>query len=314
MNKVTLCIPTLNPGKLAKEMVDALKLQTLQPHEILVIDSASTDGSIAAYAEVGAKIIAIQRQDFDHGGTRNIAYAQSMADVYVFMTQDAIPTDCNALQNLVNALVANEQCALVYGRQAPAPSAGVFARHARLYNYPAGQGVLLKSAADVPKLGIKTAFCSNSFAAYRRSAMEQIGFFATDTLFAEDSIAAAKLLQQGWLVAYAADAVVSHSHDYSLQQDFCRYFDVGAFHSMNDWYLSFLGKAEGEGMRFVRSEYHYLKQQGVCFALPKVVLRNGVRWMGYRVGRMQAKLPVAVKLKLTTNRAFWGKATSTLAR
>lgn len=304
-SKTTLCIPTLNPGRLAQQLVDALKAQTLQPDEILVIDSASTDGSITAYNDAGARIMSILRKDFDHGGTRNLAFKSSAADIYIFMTQDAIPVDTRALERIVEALSVNEHCGLVYGRQAPSQDAGVFAKHARLYNYPAGENTLLKSAADVPRLGIKTAFCSDSFAAYRRSAMEQIGFFSDNTLFAEDSIAAAMLLQRGWQIGYVANAVVTHSHDYSLKQDFCRYFDVGAFHSLNKWYMDFLGKAEGEGMRFVRSEYNYLKNQGVSFAMFRVILRNAIRWFGYKIGRMHALLPTKFKCWVSTNKAFW---------
>jgi len=270
-----------------------------------VLDSASTDGSVDLFKEISAKIILVNRADFDHGGTRNLAFQKSTADVCVFLTQDAIPTNSYAIENLVRALSENPSCALVYGRQAPAVGAGVFARHARLFNYPEGDGVVLKSQEDVPRLGIKAAFCSNSFAAYRRSAMEQIGFFSVNTLFAEDSIAAAKFLQLGWLIGYVPQAVVTHSHDYSLRQDFCRYFDVGAFHSMNQWYMDFLGKAEGEGKRFVRSEYSYLKQQGITLPLLRVIFRNGVRWLGYKVGRLHKFLPLALKLSLSPNKAFW---------
>lgn len=307
MFRLCLCIPTLNPGVLASRMVDALKLQTLLPEEILLIDSASSDGSINLFEEIGAKIIPINRANFDHGGTRNLAFQKSTADIYVFLTQDAIPTDIHAIENLVRALSENANCALVYGRQAPSTQAHVFARHARLFNYPAGDGVVLKSQEDVPRLGIKAAFCSNSFAAYRHSAIKEIGYFTVNTLFAEDSIAAAKLLQRGWSIGYVPQAVVIHSHDYSLTQDFCRYFDVGAFHSMNRWYMDFLGKAEGEGKRFVRSEYRYLKQEGVTLPLLRVIFRNGVRWLGYKVGRLQNHLPLAMKRCLSTNKAFWGR-------
>lgn len=311
--KVTLCIPTLNPGSFAGQMVDAIKQQTLRPDEILVIDSASTDGSIQMFEEIGANIISIQRADFDHGGTRNLAFKKSLADIYVFLTQDAIPVDSHALENLVNILFKHPGCALVYGRQAPANGAGAFARHARLYNYPPGNETVLKRIEDVPRLGIKTAFCSNSFSAYRRSALEQIGFFTVNTLFAEDSIAAAKLLQKGWQIGYVPHAVVAHSHDYTMKQDFCRYFDVGIFHSMNRWYIDLLGKAEGEGKRFVRSEYSYLKQEGVGMPLIKVIFRNGVRWLGYRVGRAHARLPLVVKRRISTNRAFWGRPDNMIA-
>lgn len=305
--KVVLCIPTLNPGTLAMQMVESIKCQTLQPNETIVLDSASTDGSIDVFKEIGAKIIPINRADFDHGGTRNLAFQKFKAEIYVFLTQDAIPTNFHTIENLVRALLENPKCALVYGRQVPSDRASVFARHARLFNYPAGDAVVIKSQEDVPRLGIKAAFCSNSFAAYRRSAMEQIGFFTVNTLFAEDSIAAAKLLQRGWLIGYVPHAVVTHSHNYTLNQDVCRYFDVGAFHSMNPWYVEFLGKAEGEGKRFVRSEYAYLKQECVTFPLLRVIFRNGVRWLGYKAGRLEKFLPLAIKRRLSPNKAFWGR-------
>ncbi len=136
--KLTVLIPTLNPGNYACSLVNALKLQTLQPNEILVIDSASTDGSIQAFEQIGARIIPINRAEFDHGGTRNLAFQKSIADVYVFLTQDAIPTDSHAIENLVRALSENPSCALVYGRQAPSTSAGVFAQHARLFKLSCG--------------------------------------------------------------------------------------------------------------------------------------------------------------------------------
>ena len=307
--KITLCIPTLNPGIFAGRMVASLACQTLQPDEILVIDSASTDGSINAFKKSGATIISINRADFDHGGTRNLAFEKSPADVYIFLTQDAIPADANAIEKLVLTLTENTSYALVYGRHAPSPGAGAFARHERLYHYPAGDGaVVLKSREDIPRLGIKTAFCSNSFAAYRHSAIREIGYFPVNTLFAEDSLAAARLLQRGWAVGYVPQAVVIHSHDNTLAQDFRRFFDTGAFHGMNRWYMDFLGKAEEEGIRFVRAEYGYLKRDGVTLPLLKVVFRNGVRWLGYKAGRLYKFLPFAMRRRFSTNKAFWKNA------
>ena len=305
--KIVLCVPTLNPGTLAAKMVNALKMQTLKPSEILIIDSASDDDSINEYRRIGARILPVLRKDFDHGGTRNIVFRTIEADIYIFLTQDAIPTDIYALEKLVAALKNDATLALVYGRQAAADDASTFAKHARFFNYPEGSDVIVKKAEDIPRLGFKTAFCSNSFSAYRRSAMEKIDFFPLNTLFAEDSISAARLLQIGWNIGYVPDAVVLHSHDYTLKQDFCRYFDVGAFHSMNPWYLKFLGGAEGEGVKFVRSEYIWLKKEKISFPFIKVVIRNGIRFLGYKVGRFQEKVPIFMKRKMTTNRAFWNR-------
>lgn len=305
--KVTLCIPVLNAGKLAKVMVEALKRQSFRVDKILIVDSASSDDCIHTYTEITSNIISIRRDEFDHGGTRNLAFQTSDSDFYVFLTQDAIPDDVDAIKNLIEGLIKHPECGLVYGRQKPDETAGIFARHARLYNYPDGSQIAIKGREDIPVLGIKTAFCSNSFSAYRSSAMEQIGYFPLNTLFAEDSIAAAKLIQQGWKIAYAPHACVVHSHDYTLSQEFKRYFDVGAFHSMNNWYMDMLGKAEGEGKKFVRSEYEYAKSRGVSFPMSRVVIRNAVRWMGYKTGKMQAFLPNGFKRYISTNKAYWTK-------
>ncbi|HBP78237.1 MAG TPA: rhamnosyltransferase, partial [Halomonas sp.] len=72
-------------------------------------------------------------------------------------------------------------------------------------------------------------------------------------ILSEDMMAGARLLQQGWKLAYCADACVQHSHNYSLSAEFKRYFDVGVFHHQEQWLLAWLGKAEGEGKRFVLS-------------------------------------------------------------
>lgn len=304
--KSVVCIPTLNPGELAAKMAAALAEQTLPLDAVLILDSASTDGSLAAYGSIpNVTVVPIQRGDFDHAKTRNLAFSLVPADVYVFLTQDAIPVNRYALDSLVGALSDHPECGMVYGRQVPAASAGFLAQHARIFNYPLGSDVVLKGREDIPRLGLKAAFCSNSFAAYRREAMEQIGFFSVPTLFAEDSIAATRMFQRDWKIAYVPMAQVEHSHDYSALQDFRRYFDVGSFHQMNPWYMEFLGGAEGEGLRFVKSEYRFLSERRQPLPAFNTILRNAIRWLGYRMGRVYQYLPLFLRLKMTTNRAFW---------
>ncbi|BBM05676.1 hypothetical protein HAALTHF_27910n [Vreelandella aquamarina] len=86
---------------------------------------------------------------------------------------------------------------------------------------------------------------SNSFAAYRREALLAAGGFPEGTILSEDMMAGARLLQQGWKLAYCADACVQHSHNYTLAAEFKRYFDIGVFHHREQWLLAWLGKAEG---------------------------------------------------------------------
>lgn len=313
MKKIVLCIPTLNPGDYAVKMVNALSIQSRRPDHILIIDSSSNDGSIIAYKELNAKIIEIDRNSFDHGATRNIAFDQYQADYFLFMTQDAILENSASIQELASILDSIESCGVVFGRQTPHAGAGDFASHARLYNYPDCDNALIKSIEDIPRLGIKTAFCSNSFAMYRFDAMKEINFFEEGTLFAEDSIAAAKLLIRRWSVGYAPKALVQHSHEYSLVEEFRRYFDVGAFHALNPWFIKFLGRAEGEGKKFVSSEYRYLKNLGRFFPGIRVVFRNGCRWLGYKFGLIHKFFPIKALQLMSMNKSYWKKAGVTRA-
>ncbi|MBU3616746.1 glycosyltransferase family 2 protein [Polynucleobacter sp. JS-Polo-80-F4] len=303
-----LCIPTLNPGPFAARLVESIASQTIRPDHILIIDSGSTDGSVEQFRNANIEVLEIPGLEFDHGGTRNIAFQKFQTDFYIFLTQDAIPINQYSFENLLSPILESPRCGACYGRQVASQGASAFAAHARLFNYPPGDKFILKGQANIDQYGIKTIFCSNSFAVYRRSAMEEIGFFPNGTLFAEDSLAVARMVDLGWLVAYSPVAEVVHSHNYSASQEFSRYFDVGAFHSFNLWLLDKYKGANGEGLRFVFSEYSYLKSLNHRFPFPAVVFKNFIRYFAYQVGRMQRFIPKFLKLRMTTNKSYWIKS------
>lgn len=304
--KVQLAIPVMNPGRYVRDLVSAIEQQTLRPDHIVVVDSSSDDGTVPEFLRLKAEIVVIPRSEFDHGGTRNLALSRSKSDVSIFLTQDAIPVSPNAFEELVGALLRHERAGMAYGRQVPHPDATAVSAHARFYNYPSESSY--RTAADIPRLGIRTAFCSNSFAAYRRDALDDVGGLPSNIVFGEDTYTAARMLMRGWGIAYAAAAVVSHSHNYSAWQDFQRYFDLGVFHQAERWYTDFLGGAGREGRRFVLSEWRYLREAGTRAALVKVVQRNAMRWLGYRAGRAHRSLPLAIKRRTAMNRSYWSTA------
>jgi rhamnosyltransferase len=61
---------------------------------------------------------------------------------------------------------------------------------------------------------------SNSFSAYRLSIFNEIGRFPSNTILCEDMYYTAKAILAGYKVAYVADAVVKHSHNYSPIDEF----------------------------------------------------------------------------------------------
>jgi rhamnosyltransferase len=248
-------------------------------------------------------VVAINPASFDHGATRQMAVDQlTDADIVVFMTQDAVLADGQALEKLVGCL-DDSAVAVVYGRQLPRPGAGAIERHARLFNYPEVSQV--HTLLDAQRLGIKAAFCSNAFAAWRRSALLEVGGFPSPVILGEDMLTAARLLQAGYRIGYCADACVVHSHALTIGQEARRYFDTGVMHADNPWLGKAFGSVSGEGMRFVRSEIQYLWTHGAPLRVPEALVRDAAKLVAYRLGRSYRRLPGRWCRRMSMNSAYW---------
>lgn len=278
-----LIVPTLNPGSGWNSWLAGLRKQAVQPQFVLVVDSSSDPGQMTIPEQCGFELISIPRQAFNHGATRQYAFESIPApvDILVYMTQDAVLTDEMGLAHLLSAF-ENPAIAAAYGRQLPCSTADAFAAHARLFNY--GPESHTKCLNDRRRMGIKTCFLSNSFAAYRCSDLKAVGGFPV-TDFGEDMLVAARLLLNQRSLAYVAEACVEHSHDYSIIEEFSRYQTIGRFHARNRWLLQNFGAPTDEGLRFIRSEFHYLLQSRPHLA-PLSGIRTLAKYIGYRLGRL----------------------------
>jgi len=284
--KVTVCIPTLDAGSLWKELWSSLESQTLQPSEVIVLDSASKDGTAELASDCGCRVIRISRADFRHGGTRQQAVELATnGDFIVYLTQDVILADTNALARLVAAF-DDKSVGAAYGRQLPRPGAKPIEAHARLFNYPPLSAT--RSLEDANAIGFKTIFFSNSFGAYRKIALEKIGGFPRQSNFGEDTVVAARLLQSGWRISYVADALAHHSHGYSHVDEFKRYYTIGQLHGSEPWLVRDFGKTSAEGRRFVVSEIRYLLSHAP-WLIPDAILRTGLKYFAYRFGRYDSR-------------------------
>ena len=301
---VLIVIPTRNAASFALRQVAALQSQTIRPTRVLVIDSASCDGSPNVFRQAGYEVVSIRPEAFDHGATRNLAITLIPdTDFIVYLTQDAILHGNASLHNLIRRF-DDPSVGLVYGRQLPRDHAGAIERHARAFNY--GASSTKRSLSLAGKLGIKAIFASNSFAAYRRSALEAIDGFPSRIIMGEDQIAVAKMLIAGWTVAYAGDAEVIHSHGYSVREEFSRYFDIGVFHAHHRSLLSRFGTADSEGRRFVLSELTYLLSHEPTL-IPEALFRTALKLVGYRLGRFEALLPNRLKTSFSMHDQFFLK-------
>jgi rhamnosyltransferase len=308
---VALCILIRNPGSSVCEVIDGIKNQSLRPGRILVLDSWSTDGSGEFFKEIGAQIHLVRKGEFDHGGTRRLG-AESLqgVDVVIFLTQDAIPSDSMSFAELVR-MFEDPRIGLVYGRQIPRKNATPIEAHARLFNYPSES--VVKTLEDVRLLGIKATFSSNSFAAYRQTALSDVEGFPKSCIVSEDTYVAGKMLLNGWKVAYSSEAKVFHSHDYSFLNEFRRYFDIGVFHSREPWVIERFGPAEGEGMRFFLSELKFLWPSHL-YLFPIVFLKTVAKYLGFRLGKIERVLPQWLTTRLTMHPWFFLNSQNSLNR
>ena len=297
-----LIIPTLNATRWLPALLPALAEQRAQPSRFVVIDSSSDDETAATFRRAGAEVVMINRADFDHGHTRQLAL-EHIGDLplVILMTQDALPEGPATFANLLNAF-DDPQVGIAYGRQLPRREAKAIEAHARLFNYP--ETSARDSRETLVTRGVRATFCSNSFAAYRVGALRQAGGFPANCIFGEDAIVATRMMLAGWDKAYAADAKVYHSHSYSLKQDFQRNFDVGVMHADYAELWHQFGIPSREGSRFVKSELAYLLRHDPL-AIPSAVARTALKLTGYTAGQMYRSIPNGPRLALSMNKAYW---------
>jgi len=302
--KIAVLIPTLNAGEIWDEILKSISIQSIHVSKKIIIDSGSTDNTISLAQAQNFQILNIDKTDFDHGYARQLlAQAAQDCDILIYLTQDCILKDSNSFRYLVDAF-NDEKVGLAYGRQLPHIGAKTLETHARLFNYtPISR---IKTMSDKDELGIKTASCSNSYAAYRRTALQDVGSFPTNTILGEDVIVGGKLLIKGWKIAYVAESEVYHSHDYTTKEEFKRYFDIGVFHSTSKWLIDEFGTAGGEGLKYLKSELKYVLKNNPS-VLPKMLLSIGAKFLGYKLGMMHDKLSIKQRKDFSMHRRYWDK-------
>ena len=146
----------------------------------------------------------LAKSEFDHGGTRAQAAELSDADVMIFMTQDAMPADRELLAELLKALEAGRKYCSLCKTASNAECSFLWSQYTRAFNYP--DRSIVKTKKDMDQYGIKTFFCSNVCAAYKKDIYQKQGGFVRRTIFNEDMIYAGGLIQAGYGIAYAAEA------------------------------------------------------------------------------------------------------------
>lgn len=275
---VSIVVPTLEGGEPFTRLARQLgRLRDAQGHEVLIIDSGSTDGTPEVAERHGLRVERIPREAFGHARTRNLGVRLTSGAIVAFLTQDVLPVTPD-WPRVLAAAFSDPQVAGVYGRQVPRDADTMEMFFVSL-NYPAAP--MRFTAADHtmhPRPG--RVLFSNAFSAVRRDVMTRIPF--PETPVSEDQLWAFLVLAAGHAIAYEPRAEALHAHHYSAPGLFRRSFLIGQA-------LAAVGRARGatftESVRFLTTEVRYFVRQGHAHRLPQLLRHEFVRWAGFQVGR-----------------------------
>lgn len=267
---------------------------------VLVVNSSSNDGTVEMAQILGAETLVIPREKFNHGGTREEARRFLNTEIVCMLTPDAYVENEHTLEALVTPIIQGKS-SIAYSRQIPHKGADFFESFPREYNYPSESH--LRSIEDMHLYGVYTFFCSDSCAAYSNQALEEIGGFQS-VLLGEDTVAVAKLLRKGHKIAYVAEAIVQHSHRYTLLEEFRRCFDTGLARKSYKSLLECSSCDSKRGVNYLKEMFDRLLKTSPSL-LPYATAHIFAKWAGYQVGNMSVNAPLWLKKRLSTQDYYW---------
>ncbi len=308
MHTVDVIIPTYKPDISVLRLIDDLERQSLTPSHIIIMNTEekywtkliqeSKEDPLEKYDNI--IIQHVSKKEFDHGETRNKGVALSDAEFFLMITQDAFPKDRQLIANLCKVL--DRDVAAAYARQYPKSDCNLAERYSRKFNYP--NEPMKKTQADVGRLGIKTYFCSNVCAMYRRDVYNAIGGFTHKTIFNEDMVYAGNACQRGYAICYVPEAAVIHSHNYTCMQQFHRNFDLGVSQADHPEIFGAIS-SEAEGKKMVGQTIQHFRHIGKAYLVPHYIIMCGFRWLGYKLGKNYKKLPGFLIVACSMNKEYW---------
>lgn len=229
--RASVLIPVKNGGPLLGVVLDAVLGQEAPwPFEVIVVDSGSSDGSVACAKQRGVRVEVIPASDFGHGRTRNLLASMAQGQFLVFITQDARPAHPQWLRNLVEGCDVDPRIAGAFGPHRAHPEARLVT-HRELDQHFAGFGDKLSVVqledrarfASDPGYRQWLHFFSSNNSCIRRSVWEQLPL--PDVAFAEDQTWALRAIEAGHSKAFVPGAAVYHSHDFGIWETLQRNFD-----------------------------------------------------------------------------------------
>lgn len=302
---ISVVIPVKNGGERIRACLEAIRAQDVDDEvEIVVVDSGSTDGTQEVARSFGARVHEIPSSEFNHGETRNLGARLSRGGIVVYTVDDALPEGSRWLDRLTKPLRERPHVAGAYARQIAYENAPP---HQAFYiEHRYGPEPRTQSATGANDLSVANVLFSNVSSAIRRPVLDELPF-ASDIVIAEDLEWCTRVLLAGHEIAYTPDAVVRHSHEYTLGDTVKRYFDQGAAaeRSFMASERTARSSVRAEGLRFVRQELRWMWRSGHRAAIPVALAHEAARFTGFQLGVHHRRVPRWMRSRISRTAVYW---------
>ncbi len=198
--KCSIVIRAFNEERNIGRLLEGICRQTVEDMEIILVDSGSTDATVAIAAQYGAKIVSIPPVEFTFGRSLNLGLAAATRDLVAIASAHVYPVYPDWLERLLEPF-DDPRVALSYGKQRGGETSCFSEKQVFAHWYP-----------DHSNLAQGHPFCNNANAAIRRSVWQKNPYDETLTGL-EDLAWARGALDSGYTIAYMADAEIVHLHN-----------------------------------------------------------------------------------------------------
>jgi len=302
---ISIILPTRNNENHIAHLLDSIFSQRYGGDvEILIMDSSDdrTPQIASEYSKEGdLRIVRVEPEDYNYGGTRNLGASLTSGDFLVFISTDVDIRDDEWLKKLIRPL-EDPLVAGAYGRQIPKEGASPMEEFFIKYTYPNHRKVYYLGNKD----RLTDFFFSNTNSAIKRTIWEKIPL--PEMLKSEDQEWAKRALLVGYKIVYEPDAVVYHSHHYTLGKVFREYFDSGATlpYVYNDDRIDpprFLVR----GFNYEVAQLRYFLEKKYLKHIPYSMVYDFMKFLGYFLGTKYKYMPLWLRRALCKKRNHWDK-------
>ncbi|MBE9102934.1 glycosyltransferase [Vacuolonema iberomarrocanum] len=209
--RCSIVIRCYNEEQHIGRLLSGLMQQTLWDElEIIVVDSGSTDATVAIASRYPIKLVTIRPEEFSFGRSLNLGCQQATGEFIAIASAHVYPVYKDWLEQLLKPFETPD-IALAYGKQ----------RGNDVTKYSEHQ-LFASWFGEESQPRQRHPFCNNANAAIRRCLWEQLPYDEALTGL-EDLDWARRVMQRGYHIAYSADAEIIHVHEETPQRIYNRY-------------------------------------------------------------------------------------------